>query len=160
MADTFGSWLKNQAIGRFGTLRAFAKAIGKEPTYISRWVGDHERPSYESARQIADVLAVPIVEVLSRAGMPIHEADALATPPSPDDPLEIMVERVRNDPRMMRDLRRAQEINTPEVFERILHAVADAWRANLRMAMQVNGVEEVPLPAETEHDAGTGTNRR
>ncbi len=151
MVDTFGGWLKDQAIGQFGTLRAFAKAIGKEPTYISRWVNDHERPSYESARQIADLLEVPIAEVLSRAGMPINAEDALA-PPSPDDPLEIMVERVRRDPRMMRDLRRAQEINTPEVFERILAAVGDVWRASLRVAVQVNGAEDVPVPPTRDPD--------
>lgn len=75
--ETFGGWLKAQAVARYGTLRAFATAIGKEPTYISRWVNNHERPSYESARQIADLLGLPIVEILSRAGMPIHAEDAL-----------------------------------------------------------------------------------
>lgn len=85
MVETFGAWLKAQAVSRFGTLRAFATAIGKEPTYISRWVNNHERPSYESARQIADLLGIPIVEILSRAGMPIHAEDA-AMRPTPDLP--------------------------------------------------------------------------
>lgn len=79
--ETFGLWLRFRIHDKFNTLRAFAAAIGKEPTYVSRWVNDHERPSYESARQIAEILKIPIAVILDRAGMPIHESDMSLSAP-------------------------------------------------------------------------------
>lgn len=119
-------------------------------SYISQVVrGDIELPREDKIALFTELLGISREEFYRAAGVLV---DTIEGDASPDDPLAIMVERVRRDPRMMRDLRRAQEINTPEVFERILAAVADAWRANLRMAMAVNSAEADPVPPSRDPD--------
>lgn len=131
--------------------REFARRIGMDPTQLSRTLNAKvgKVPEPETLQRYAEGLGLPLLTLLSWI-YPIE--DQLNGPATHKDSLVVMVERVRRNPRMMRDLRRAQEINTPEVFERILAAVADAWLANLKMAMQVNGVEGVPVDIDKAPD--------
>lgn len=130
-----------------------ARRAGSSQRQVSRMENGEERtmPRRETLDRFGAVLGITLADFY-RAGGVMDPAE-LETPASPDDPLEIMVERVRRDPRMMRDLRRAQEVNTPEVFERILAAVADVWRASLRVAVQVNGAESDPVPPARDPDS-------
>jgi len=123
-----------------------ARRAGSSQRQVSRLENGEERtmPRRETLDRFGAVLDITLADFY-RAGGVMDPAE-LETPASPDDPLEVMVERVRRNASMMRDLRRAQEINDPEVFERILAAVADAWLANLKMAMAVNSAESDPVP--------------
>jgi len=57
-----------------------------------------------------------------------------------------MVERVRRDPGLMRQLANLERDADPDVFEEVLLAVADAWLANLRMGLRVAKPTMKPVP--------------
>lgn len=140
--ETFGARLREAIRERLGPdqEREFARRIGMDPTQLSRTLNGKigRVPEPETLLRYAKGLNLPLITLLGWI-YPVEEQVEAA--PSPDDPLWLMVERVRRNPEMMRDLRRAEEINKPEVFHSILEAVADAWLANLRMGLRVNDAD-------------------
>lgn len=120
--------------------REFARRIGMDPTQLSRTLNGKigRVPEPETLVRYARGLGLPLITLLGWI-YPIEEQ--LEQPPSADDPLWLMTERVRRNPEMMRHLRRAEELNKPEVFQSLLEAVADAWLANLRMGLRVNDAD-------------------
>lgn len=121
------------------------RRTGTSQRQVSRLENGEERtlPRRDTLDKFGTVLGIGLAEFYRAAGVLETEPEqAIDTPVSPDDPIAIMVERVRRNPAMMRDLRRAQEINDPAKFELILEAIADAWLANLRMGLRVNDADK------------------
>jgi transcriptional regulator with XRE-family HTH domain len=56
----FVVWLAGREVGTDGS-GDFAQAIGKDPTQLSRWVKERERPSWDSIKRLADAVGIDAV---------------------------------------------------------------------------------------------------
>lgn len=98
---TFGEWLRGKLASRDWSGADFARAIqaagGRAtPGDVSRWLRDQRTPNPDSCYKIADVLHLPVDEVLTRAGHrpPDYDVD----PDSPPERFRAMMRRIKWDP--------------------------------------------------------------
>lgn len=135
--EAFGEKLREAIRMRLGPNmeREFARRIGMDPTQLSRTLNGKvgKRPELETLQRYANGLGLPLRTLVDWLLPP----EALDQPPSEDDPLWVMMERVRAHPDLMRQLRALEEASDPEAFDRTIAAVAEAWLANLRMGISV-----------------------
>lgn len=67
-AEHFGKWLRAVLNSRQMSQSELARRMGKDKGVIGNWVRGERLPSPESCDLIADVLVIPLDEVLAHAG--------------------------------------------------------------------------------------------
>ncbi|HXH56588.1 helix-turn-helix transcriptional regulator [Iamia sp.] len=94
-SEPFSAWLRRQLTRRDESQAEFARAIGKHPGVVSRWL-QGKQPTPASLDLVADYFHVPHDDLLAMAGHRV-EVGELAV----DDPrrrLHALVDRVRWTP--------------------------------------------------------------
>jgi transcriptional regulator with XRE-family HTH domain len=132
-----GELVKARRRARGFTQVQLGVAAGLSQDYISKLErGDIDLPQRGTLEALGRPLALTLADFYRAAGI-LGPDDPAPDPGANDDPLSLMVERVRTNPEIMRQLRALEEASDPAVFERTLAAVAEAWQANLRMGINV-----------------------
>jgi transcriptional regulator with XRE-family HTH domain len=68
VTNVFGRWLRQQLVRHQMSITTFASKIGVSHSSVSLWVEGKRVPNPKSCDKIADVLLVPLDEVLALAG--------------------------------------------------------------------------------------------
>lgn len=133
-----GKKLRELRESRGWTQEQAEEASGVPQTTISAIEnGKAQRPSDANLARLAATYGVSRASLYAAAKLIESIEDLLQRPASPADPLWVMMERVRADQEMMRQLAALEEASAPDVFDEVVESVAEAWKANLKMGLRV-----------------------
>lgn len=135
-----GQRLRALREARGETLEQVATVAGRSGGWLSRLENGHqkEEPSFTVLVALAGHFGVDVAELVRDGREALRRPDReteKARPLRPDDPLEVVVEEIRNNLEIMAQLEAVRRAAPPEVFEEGLRALAEAWIANMRMGM-------------------------
>lgn len=135
-----GALIRERRLRAGVTQTDLARRTGLSQNYISKLEsGSIDLPQRATLEVLGGALGIALAEFYRAAGvldLPAP-ADAPDGPPSPDDPVGVLMEYLRNDPAVMRDLAQAQAELSAEDFEEVLRDVAEAHKSNLVMGLRV-----------------------
>jgi transcriptional regulator with XRE-family HTH domain len=72
---TFGEWLRPLLVARNMRQGQLARRIGVAESTVSRWLSDRNVPEPEQCAAIAQVLRIPLTDVLRAAGHPVPNGE-------------------------------------------------------------------------------------
>jgi transcriptional regulator with XRE-family HTH domain len=76
----FGDWLRPLLLAKDMRQGQLARRIGVAESTVSRWLSGRNVPEPEQCAAIADVLAIPLTDVLRAAGHPVPDGGQAEIP--------------------------------------------------------------------------------
>lgn len=137
-----GEYVRTLRKARGWTQEYLAERANVDQTFISQVETNKTRPSFPYLQRLADGLAVPVADLLLAAGM-VERVPGEAAP----DELRPLLAYVEHDPELRNQLAAIRASESPAVYEQVLRGLVEAWKAQLRLLVALQGPATKP-PAE------------